>query len=57
MADSARLFKKDKEEVSDAESMFKLNNKIFIFIVILATTILVVDYVLVITFIDIIKTL
>lgn len=57
MADSARLFKKDKEELSNNESVLKLNNKIFIFIVILATTILVVDYVLVITFIDIIKNL
>lgn len=57
MADSAHLFKKDKEELSDNESILKLDNKIFIFIVILATTILVVDYVLVITFIDIIKNL
>ncbi len=57
MADIARLLKKGRERTLNHESNFRFSNKTFIFILILATIVLVVDYVLIITFIDIIKNL
>ena len=56
MANIMRLFKKaSKDKLSEQELMYRQNDKIFIFILVLVTVIISVDYALVMKFIDLIN--
>ena len=58
MAYITQMFKKsEKQKLSEQELMLRRNDKIFIFIVVLAIIVMAVDYALLIKFIDIIKNL
>lgn len=59
MAYIMQLFKKanSDKKLSEQELMYKQNDKIFIFIVVLATIVIAVDYALIIKFMDIIGNL
>lgn len=59
MAYIMQLFKRanSDKKLSEQELMYKQNNKIFIFIVVLATIVIAVDYALIMKFMDIIGNL
>lgn len=59
MAYIMQLFKKanSDKKLSEQELMYKQNDKIFIFIVVLATIVIAVDYALIMKFMDIIGNL
>ena len=58
MAGITQLFKKtNKEKLSEQELMYRQNDRIFIFILVLAAIVISVDYALVMKFIDIINNL
>lgn len=58
MASFTQLFKKDnKEELSEQEQMFRQNDRIFIFIIVLAAIVICVDYALVMKFFEMIDNL
>ena len=59
MAYIMQLFKRAKSDkkLSEQELMYKQNDKIFIFIVVLATIVIAVDYALIMKFMDIIGNL
>ena len=59
MAYIIQLFKRanSDKKLSEQELMYKQNDKIFIFIVVLATIVIAVDYALIMKFMDIIGNL
>lgn len=58
MAGFTQLFKKEnKDELSEQELMYRQNDRIFIFIMVLAAVVISVDYALVMKFFDIINNL
>ena len=58
MAYITQLFKKtDKQKLTEQELMFRQNDKIFIFIVVLAIIVMAVDYAILVKFMDIVKNL
>lgn len=58
MSNITGLFKKvDREKLSEQELMYRQNDRIFIFILILVAIVISVDYALIMKFIDIIKNL
>ncbi len=59
MAYIMQLFKRanSDKKLSEQELMYKQNDKIFIFIVVLATIVIAVDYALIMKFMDIIGNL
>ena len=58
MAYITQLFKKlEKEKMSEQEVMHRQNDKIFVFILVLSAIVMVIDYALIIKFVDMIKNL
>lgn len=58
MANIMQLFKKaNKDKLSEQELMYRQNDKIFIFILVLVAVVISVDYALVMKFIDLINNL